>query len=350
MIADLSARASYVDGLNLIQRQMLSELGVDFLWGESLAPDLQKIAKTLSESASQASVESTAQSSSSSVEVQQQADVVSPAPVAVAAPTVPTATKEAANAHADEARKMLQRARHRAPTPIPAEAVASQGAPAPVPASQGRQSVADQASPASSQSSSAELAAMSWQALRREAEAYDVESSPEQQASSVFEDKSEGRQCDWLFLEQPSRPDAERYGPAMTKQVQALFEQMLFALGLERSEISVFPLLKSPVVATSENPKAQWQAACSPILLEQIKRVQPKCIVAFGDAAASLLQVDKGLLALMKQSLSFQHPELGNIPVVATFSPYYLLSNSSAKAQAWQDLKRARQIITEHDA
>lgn len=59
----------------------------------------------------------------------------------------------------------------------------------------------------------------------------------------------------------------------------------------------------------------------------------------------SLLEVNKGLLALMREELQFQHPSLGVIPVGRHFPLYYLLSNGDAKAQAWQALKQARQVI-----
>lgn len=313
--------SSYVSSLNPIQRQLLVELGVDFLWGESIAPDLQK-----------AMGADTPERVSEKTEAKEAVSSVA-SPLSVE-PKVAMATAETANVHANEARKMLQRARHR----MPANTVSS--TPETKVASTLKQGGALDRS---------ELSALSWQELRAYSETCSACELSENRVLSVMADESQGRQCDWLFLEQLPSEGSENQGQAdLAVEVDAgeLFEQMLFALGLERSEISILPLLKCRP-SNADTLKNDWLEACSPILLEQMTRLQPKCIVAFGDAAASLLQEDKGLLALRRSSLFFDHPVLGKIPVVATFSPQYLLLNNSEKAQTWQDLKRARQIIRE---
>ena len=343
MMSDLSARSTYADSLNPVQRQMLTELGVDFLWGESLAPKLQKTGKVNAAPADTAeTVDSAAplvdapatseHGHGSDSEAQAHYDAKKAEPVVAA-------TQEVASANAEMARKMLQRAKHRLPVSAAEEAAVITQQRVASPAKEALEMPSSQESASASLSN--ELSRLSWQELSTLAATQEFELAMEQRVVSVFEDKSEGRQCDWLFLDQLFYLDAERYGLTKAKQVQALFAQMLMALGLEQSDIAVLPLLKSQTAG-------QGQGTVGAILLEQINRLQPKCIVAFGDAAAALLQEDKGLLALMNQTQSFQHPTLGPIPVVTIFSPYYLLSNGTAKAQTWQGLKRARQIIRGH--
>lgn len=331
MMSDLGTRMTYVDSLNPIQRQMLTELGVDFLWGEALAPTLQKTAKASVEVV-EPSTDAGSELAGSRSEPQKQYVAQRPEPIVAA-------TQEVASANADMARKMLQRAKHRLPTSVADEAVVATEQRV----ATSTKAALDSQSSQSSTSSSNELSALSWQELSTLAATQEFDIAIEQRVVSVFEDKSEGRQCDWLFLDQLFYLDAERNGLSKAKQVQTLFAQILLALGLEQSEVAVLPLLKSQIATHGQGP-----ATVGPILLEQINRLQPKCIVAFGDAAASLLQEDKGLLALMNQTQLFQHPVLGQIPVVTIFSPYYLLSNGAAKAQTWQGLKRARQIIRGH--
>lgn len=332
MMNDMSARISYVDSLNPIQQQMLTELSIDFLWGESLAPRLQGTVKA-GEGSVEPAVEAVADSHQSS-------SVNKPEPVIAA-------TQEVASANADMARKMLQRAKHRLPSGVSSAAMLATAdkatAPTPQPTSSPNStssSSLDSSTGSSLASPTNEFSALSWQELSTLAATQEFDLPLEERVVSVIEDKSEGRQCDWLFIDQLFYLDAERNGLTKAKQVRSLFEQMLFALGLEQDEVAVLPLLKSQTVS-------QKQPTVGSILLEQIKRLQPKCIVALGDVAVSLLQVDKGLLALMNQSQSFHHPELGQIPLVTIFSPYYLLSNGTAKAQTWQGLKRAQHIIRE---
>lgn len=326
MTSELSLSTAYVNHLNPIQRQMLTELGVDFLWGESLAPTLQKTVKASAApvKASEVATDDSSKTAASSETYQQQPSIQPQAPVTMATP-------EVASANAAMARKMLQRAKHR----IPAVAAPDELAPTAQNVVTPSQASSAMSATQETNSSSNELSTLSWQSLAEMAVTQELELPMEQRVVSVLEDKSEGRQVDWLFIDQLYYLDAERYGFSKAKQVRTLFSQMLLALGLEQSDIAILPLLTSQ------------QATHRAIFLEQIKRLQPKCIVAFGDAAASLLQEDKGLLALMNQTQYFQHPELGQIPLVTIFSPYYLLANGSAKAQTWQGLKRARKIIRE---
>ena len=326
MTSELSLSTAYVNHLNPIQRQMLTELGIDFLWGESLAPTLQKTVKASAApvKGSEVATDDSSKTAASSETYQQQPSIQPQAPVTMATP-------EVASANAAMARKMLQRAKHR----IPAVAAPDELAPTAQNVVTPSQASSAMSATQETNSSSNELSTLSWQSLAEMAATQELELPMEQRVVSVLEDKSEGRQVDWLFIDQLYYLDAERYGFNKAKQVRTLFSQMLLALGLEQSDIAILPLLTSQ------------QATHRAIFLEQIKRLQPKCIVAFGDAAASLLQEDKGLLALMSQTQYFQHPELGQIPLVTIFSPYYLLANGSAKAQTWQGLKRARKIIRE---
>ena len=354
MIVDLKPNGSYADTLNPLQQQMLAELGIDYLWGKSLSPDLQKV---LSKSVADAGVDahSTAAVSQQQDSSQQDAAISGVTPAESFTP----ASQESAQAHAEEARKMLQRARHRLPdTPNRA---ASEVAPLsqanvslpPMQSTQVRTVPAapEAQKPEVSQSPSVQpkgsLSEMSWQELRVYAEGCHACELNEQRQKTVFSNQSEERQADWLFIEQMPSESDDKQGQPMSAEAGALFEQMLLALGLQRSDIAILPLIKCR--PTHEGSfKKEWLSACSPILIEQIKRIKPKCIVAFGDAATSLLQEDSGLLALRRRELFFEHPQTGRIPVIATFSPHYLLLNSSEKAQTWQDLKRARQIIRGH--
>ncbi|MEK7666881.1 MAG: uracil-DNA glycosylase, partial [Pseudomonadota bacterium] len=82
---------------------------------------------------------------------------------------------------------------------------------------------------------------------------------------------------------------------------------------------------------------------CEPYLIRQIELIQPKLIVALGrHAAHSLLKTDLALARLRGQSLSYQ-----NIPLVVTYHPAYLLRTPSDKRKAWEDLCRARTIISQ---
>lgn len=312
------------DSLNPIQQQLLIELGINYLWGRSLAPNLQRVpAQSVPESSAQALA---AAEAGANTEQAPQASTI--------------ASAESAQAAAETARKMLQQARHRLPEVAKSSPVVA------TPAVASGRTASEEATQPQAALSSAELSLheLSWQALvSYAAECYGSALS-EASRAAIFSAEAQEPKADWLFIEQ--LPSTSNYHQAEAALVDAdrLFEAMLSALALQRHEVQRLPLLLYDAAhepRTGKDPAS----ALSLIFIEQLKRIRPRCIVAFGDAAAALLAVDSGLLALRRQELVFEHPALGSIPVVATFSPQYLLLNSSEKAQSWQDLKRARRLI-----
>lgn len=312
------------DSLNPIQQQLLIELGINYLWGRSLAPNLQRVpAQSVPESSAQALA---AAEAGANTEQAPQASTI--------------ASAESAQAAAETARKMLQQARHRLPEVAKSSPVVA------TPAVASGRTASEEATQPQAALSSAELSLheLSWQALvSYAAECYGSALS-EASRAAIFSAEAQEPKADWLFIEQ--LPSTSNYHQAEAALIDAdrLFEAMLSALALQRHEVQRLPLLLYDAAhepRTGKDPAS----ALSLIFIEQLKRIRPRCIVAFGDAAAALLAVDSGLLALRRQELVFEHPALGSIPVVATFSPQYLLLNSSEKAQSWQDLKRARRLI-----
>lgn len=313
------------DSLNPIQQQLLTELGINYLWGRSLAPNLQRVPV-------QAAPKSSAQALAA-------ADVGVDT-VQVATQAAEAASAESAQAAAETARKMLQRARHRLPGVAKSSLVVA------TPAVASARTASEGATQAQAAVSSAELSLheLSWQALvSYAAECYGSALS-EASRAAIFSTEALEPKADWLFIEQLPSTSSYHQAEAASIDADRLFEAMLSALALQRHEVQRLPLLLYDAAhepRTGKDPTS----ALSLIFIEQLKRIRPRCIVAFGDAAAALLAVDSGLLALRRQELVFEHPALGSIPVVATFSPQYLLLHSSEKAQSWQDLKRARRLI-----
>lgn len=323
------------DSLNPIQQQLLTELGINYLWGRSLAPNLQRVpTQSVPKSSAQALA----------------AVDVGVDTVQVATQAAEAASAESAQAAAETARKMLQQARHRLPELAkPTSTVTASASPiVATPAVSSARTASERAAQAQPQAAapSAELSLheLSWQALvSYAAECYGSGLS-EASRAAFFSAEALEPKADWLFIEQLPSTSSYHQAEAVSVDADRLFEAMLSALALQRHEVQRLPLLLYDAAhepRTGKDPAS----ALSLIFIEQLKRIRPRCIVAFGDAAAALLAVDSGLLALRRQELVFEHPALGSIPVVATFSPQYLLLHSSEKAQSWQDLKRARRLI-----
>jgi DNA polymerase len=77
-------------------------------------------------------------------------------------------------------------------------------------------------------------------------------------------------------------------------------------------------------------------AACMPYLEEQLELIAPKVIVALGATAVQgLLGTTEGITRLRGKWKTFR----GQIPLMPTFHPAYLLRTPGAKREVWEDLQ-----------
>ena len=125
-----------------------------------------------------------------------------------------------------------------------------------------------------------------------------------------------------------------------------LLDRMLAALGLSRQpgeparQVFIANALKCRP-PRNRNPSLVELAQCQPFLLRQVALVQPRVILAMGRfAVQSLLGSDAPIGKLRGQLHGWQ-----GVPVVVTYHPAYLLRQPQAKADAWDDLCRAAQLL-----
>ncbi len=150
------------------------------------------------------------------------------------------------------------------------------------------------------------------------------------------------RTAQWMFVGEAPGADEDRQGEPFVGAAGKLLNAMLAALGLKREEVFIANVLKCRP-PSNRDPQADEVEQCEPYLIRQIELIQPKLIVALGrHAAHSLLKTDLALARLRGQPLSYQ-----NIPLVVTYHPAYLLRTPSDKRKAWDDLRRARTIISQ---
>jgi hypothetical protein len=130
--------------------------------------------------------------------------------------------------------------------------------------------------------------------------------------------------ADWLVVAEPL--------DGADPQPQQLLDNMLRAIGValvapDRGRRAVFcPISPRPAsAATRASDQARVQAAMA--------TVAPRCIVAFGAAAQTLLGDDAPVGGLRGRV----HTHAG-VPVVVTLALDYLLRHPAEKAKAWADL------------
>lgn len=156
------------------------------------------------------------------------------------------------------------------------------------------------------------------------------------------------RKATWLFIGEGPGRNEDQQGEPFIGPAGRLLDNMLRALHIQRGDNAyIANVVKCrPVDANGRDrpPTAEETGACLPYLQRQIALIQPTVLVALGKTAAvSLLGLDPETPV---GSLRGKVHRYGNLPLVVTYHPAYLLRRLQDKAKVWQDLCMA---VDAHD-
>jgi uracil-DNA glycosylase len=141
-------------------------------------------------------------------------------------------------------------------------------------------------------------------------------------------------QPDWLIVGEAPGEQEDLQGEPFVGQAGKLLDNMLRALGVDRSrKVYIANVLKCRPPG-NRNPEPEEVARCEPFLRRQVELLQPKIIVAMGRfAVQSLLGTTEPIGKLRGRVHEYR-----GVPLVVTYHPAYLLRNLPEKAKAWADL------------
>lgn len=151
--------------------------------------------------------------------------------------------------------------------------------------------------------------------------------------------------ADWMIIGEAPGAEEDRRGEPFVGRAGKLLDEMLRAVGQDRSSVFIANILKCRP-PNNRDPKADESSACRGYLERQIELVQPKIIVAVGRIAAQLLLETDSPVGRLRGTTH----RLGDTPLVVTYHPAYLLRSPSQKRKAWDDLCLATRIAAEHAA
>jgi DNA polymerase len=141
-------------------------------------------------------------------------------------------------------------------------------------------------------------------------------------------------QADWMFIGEAPGAEEDERGEPFVGEAGKLLDNMLAAIKLQRGkQVYIANVVKCHPLE-NHSPSVEQAQQCMPYLARQIELIQPKLIVALGKVAALNLLGEEGALDELRGVLHDYH----GIPVVVSYHPAYLLRRPTAKAQAWQDL------------
>ncbi len=146
----------------------------------------------------------------------------------------------------------------------------------------------------------------------------------------------------WMIIGEAPGADEDRQGEPFVGAAGKLLNEMLRAVGVERSAVFIANILKCRP-PDNRDPRPEEIAACAGHLRAQIALVAPELILAVGRIAAqSLLQQDVPVGRLRGRAHAYG-PDA--IPLVVTYHPAYLLRSPAEKRKVWDDLCLARSLV-----
>jgi len=189
---------------------------------------------------------------------------------------------------------------------------------------------------------SGDVLLLDWDTLQKTVASCERCSLHESRTQTVFGVGSQN--ADWMIIGEAPGAEEDRRGEPFVGRAGKLLDEMLRALELDREAVFIANILKCRP-PNNRDPSSEETTACRRYLDRQIALVSPKIVLAVGRIAAQyLLATDAPLGRLRQQKHTLDD---GQLPVVVTYHPAYLLRSPLQKRKVWEDLCLARQIMKE---
>ncbi len=138
-----------------------------------------------------------------------------------------------------------------------------------------------------------------------------------------------------VFVGEGPGEEEDRRGEPFVGPAGQLLDRMIAAMKLARDDVYVCNVVKCRP-PRNRKPEPDEMTQCRPYLEEQLSLLQPRVIIALGATAVQgLLGTTTGIMRLRGQWKLFR----GQVPVMPTFHPAYLLRQPQAKREVWEDLQ-----------
>jgi DNA polymerase len=134
--------------------------------------------------------------------------------------------------------------------------------------------------------------------------------------------------------EAPGADEDEQGFPFVGRAGQLLTDIIVKGMKIQRKDVYICNILKCRPPG-NRNPQPEEIGQCEPFLKKQLRIISPEIICALGTfAAKTLLKTDIPISVLRGRFHIYE-----GIKLMPTYHPAYLLRNSSAKKQVWEDVQ-----------
>ena len=190
--------------------------------------------------------------------------------------------------------------------------------------------------------------AQRWIRLREEVDGCRRCRLAETRTNTVF-GRGRPQQARWMLIGEGPGAEEDKQGEAFVGQAGKLLDAMLDAAGIDPSaDVFIANVLKCRP-PNNRNPEPDEVAACEGYLYEQIRLVQPDCILLLGRFAAQSVLHSDLQIGRLRNKLHHITLDGRKVPVVVTYHPAYLLRNQRDKLKGWEDLCLALSAVEAQD-
>ena len=148
------------------------------------------------------------------------------------------------------------------------------------------------------------------------------------------------RKASWMFVGEAPSIDDDTAGVSFVGQSGALLDKMIAAMKLDvAKDVYICNIVKCKP-SSNRHPKDTEIAMCKNYLLSQIELVKPQVIIALGRFAIQTLLNSSLAIEKLRGKVHY----INSIPLIATYTPTYLIRNPEAKKEAWDDLQLALKL------
>jgi uracil-DNA glycosylase family 4 len=146
--------------------------------------------------------------------------------------------------------------------------------------------------------------------------------------------------ADLVFVGEAPGQDEDIQGEPFVGRAGQLLTRIIEAIGLTREQVYILNVIKCRPPG-NRNPLPDEVAACQSILHAQLACLQPRVMCVLGTfAAQTLLQTEESI-----SRLRGRFHRLGDIPVMPTYHPAYLLRNPQGKRAVWDDMQQIQRVL-----
>ncbi len=143
-----------------------------------------------------------------------------------------------------------------------------------------------------------------------------------------------------MFVGEGPGQDEDEQGEPFVGRAGQRLNSLIEKLGFKRSDIYIGNVVKCRP-PENRTPAPEEGDACSPYLWRQIEIIAPRIIIALGLVATQNLLRAKGTMGQFRKN----RYRIGEILVIPTYHPAYVLRTPKAAWDVWDDVKDVPQLL-----